>query len=264
MTAMEPRSLQVPPSGGLVRIEAVEAASELESFVYIVSHDLRNCARALSEVPQWLQDDLRAQGVEFAPDVEENFDLLNRHAKRLDRMLLDLLVYSRVGRMQQVTEFSLADVLEDVIGEIVVPDRITLAVDEPLPKLRMGYNDAFVLVKSIIDNVIRHCPGDRVTLTISAKRRQGEVAITFTDDGPGIQHGDLQRVFRPMTTLVRRDEVEGSGMGLAIVHRIVANYGGEVAAGPGPTGDGLRLRVRLRDGEVTGAPSVTVGPDVQG
>lgn len=254
MTAMDPRSPPIAPSGGLVRIESVEAVSELDSFVYIVSHDLRNCARALTEVPRWLQDDLRAQGVKFGPDVVDNFDLLDRHAKRLDRMLLDLLVYSRVGRLQQISDFGLGDVLDEVIAEITMPDRITVVAQDPLPNLLMGHSDAFVMVKSILDNVVRHCPGDAVTLTISARRRQGEVSITFTDDGPGIQTGDLQRVFRPMTTLVRRDEVEGSGMGLAIVQRIVANYGGEVAAGPGPTGGGLRLRLRLRDGELPPTP----------
>ena len=64
----------------MLTILAEEPASELEEFVYIVSHDLRNSARALTEVPQWLRSDLEEQGVVLGADTREDFDLLERHA----------------------------------------------------------------------------------------------------------------------------------------------------------------------------------------
>ncbi len=238
-------------AGALLRIEPREAASELDTFLYIVSHDLRNSARALTEVPMWLRDDLTEQGVSFSKDVQENFDLLERHAKRLDRMLLDLLVYSRIGRMQETSEFSIEDVVEQVVAETSVPDHVTIVLEGDLPKIVMGYKDCFVLIKSILDNVVRHCTGPSARLVMRGTRRRDEVTLTFTDDGPGISQNDIQRAFHPMSTLRSRDHGAGSGMGLAIVQRIADQYRGAVWAGSGPNDTGLRLRVRVRDAVTT-------------
>lgn len=234
-------------TNGLVQIENVEAASELDNFIYIVSHDLRNSARALTEVPQWLRDDLEDQDVKLSADAKENFELLERHAKRLDRMLLDLLVYSRIGRLQEVSEFDLNDLVDRVIAECNLPSHLTIDLQRPLPSIRLGYKDAFVLFKCILDNVVVHACGEATTLSIRGKRKKDTVTLTVTDTGPGISDHDLQRAFRPMTTLRRRDEVEGSGMGLAIVQRIAQYYRGELWAGGNPDGSGFRLRIRLRD-----------------
>ena len=233
--------------GGLQHIRNPEAASELDNFVYIVSHDLRSSARALTEVPKWLRDDLSEQGVTLNADAKENFELLERHAKRLDRMLLDLLVFSRVGRMQEVSEFDLGDLVDRVIADSAAPQRLQIDVLGELPRFTMGYKDAYVLVKCILDNVITHGPEADARLVIRGQRKRDTVTLTFTDNGPGIPETDVARAFRPMTTLRRRDEVEGSGMGLAIIHRIVLFYRGEMWAGAGPDGNGFRLRLRLRE-----------------
>ena len=99
MSFLKPGQVVQEVANGMVPVTRTEPSSELENFVYIVSHDLRNSARALTEVPQWLREDLQDLGLAVDEDFRENLDLLERHAKRLDRMLLDLLVYSRVGRM---------------------------------------------------------------------------------------------------------------------------------------------------------------------
>lgn len=248
MTAMTKKT-RFKPNGpaGLTRIEPPDPSSATAGFVDIVSHDLRNAARALTEVPQWLREDLTKQGVPLGTDVAENLELLERHARRLDRMLLDLLVYSRVGRLQSVTEVPLRDLIGDVQADCTPPAHVRLRIDGDLPHLSMGPRDAFVLVSSILDNVIKHGPPGGVTLTVSGSRCSGVVTLTFTDDGHGVSNSDIQRIFQPMTTLRRRDEVEGSGMGLAIVQRIAGHYGGDVWAGAGAGGRGFALRVRLVD-----------------
>lgn len=234
-------------AGDLQQIVPVEAASELDNFIYLVSHDLRNSARAITEVPQWLRDDLADQGVTLNADAAENFELLERHARRLDRMLLDLLVYSRVGRLQEVSEFDLNDLVRNVMAESTVGDRVSVVMPNALPRIRVGYKDAFVLVKCLIDNVAAHGPQQGATLEIKGHRKRDIVTLTFTDNGPGIRDEDIQRAFRPMTTLRRRDEVEGSGMGLSIVQKITQFYRGDVWAGHNPQDSGFRVRVRLND-----------------
>ena len=229
-------------------IERPEPASELDKFVYIVSHDLRNCARAITEVPQWLRDDMRDQGMALTEDMRENFDLLDRHARRLDRMLLDLLIFSRVGRLQEVETFALDTLLDEVLAETNLPDHVSVTLGDNLPYVKMGFKDAFVLVKCVLDNVITHGSRRGTRLHIDASAQAPMVTLSFTDTGPGIPSADLLRAFEPMTTLRRRDEVEGSGMGLAILHRIAMHYGGDVWAGPGANGRGLTIDVSLNVG----------------
>lgn len=231
----------------LMTIAAEDASSELDEFVYIVSHDLRNSARALTEVPQWIRADLEDQGIVLGADSKEDFELLERHAERLDRMLLDLLAYSRVGRLQEICAVSLRHLVERVLDETAHADRIRVQYDADLPTIVMGYKDGFVLVKCMIDNVIRHCPPVGNDLWIEATRVGDEVTIVFRDNGPGVKIADLPRMFRSMTTLKRRDEVEGSGMGLAIVHRIARHYNGSVQAGISPETGGMDIRITLSD-----------------
>jgi signal transduction histidine kinase len=219
----------------------------LEEFVYIVSHDLRNSARALTEVPQWLRSDLEEQGVVLSEDLREDFGLLERHAERLDRMLLDLLTYSRVGRLQEITAVPLVHLIERVLEETAHSDRVNVHYPADLPTMTIGYKDGFILFKCMIDNVIRHCPPVGKDLWISALRTGDDVSITFRDNGPGVAPADLPRIFRAMTTLKRRDDVEGSGMGLAIVQRIARHYKGSVAAGRDRHSGGLCVRVTLSD-----------------
>lgn len=231
----------------LLKITPTEPASELEEFVYIVSHDLRNSARALTEVPQWLRSDLEDQGVILGDDMREDFELLERHSERLDRMLLDLLTYSRVGRLQEITKVPIRHLIERVLEETAHSDRIKVHASDTLPTITMGYKDGFILIKCMIDNVIRHCPPHGNELWIDAYRVGDDVLISFADSGPGVDVANLERIFRPMTTLHRRDEVEGSGMGLAIVQRIARHYNGGVAAGRDPHTGGLVVKVTLND-----------------
>lgn len=231
----------------LLKITPTEPASELEEFVYIVSHDLRNSARALTEVPQWLRSDLEDQGVILGDDMREDFELLERHSERLDRMLLDLLTYSRVGRLQEITKVPIRHLIERVLEETAHADRIKVHVSDTLPSVTMGYKDGFILVKCMIDNVIRHCPPHGNEMWIDGQRVGDDVMISFCDSGPGVDVTNLARIFRPMTTLNRRDEVEGSGMGLAIVQRIARHYNGGVAAGRDLHTGGLVVKVTLND-----------------
>lgn len=231
----------------LRKIEVEAAPSELDDFVYIVSHDLRNSARALSEIPQWLRSDLEDQGIELSEDSREDFELLERHSERLDRMLLDLLTYSRVGRLQEITAVPLGHLVARVLDETAHEGRIKVHCAADLPTIVMGYKDGFVLVKCMIENVIRHCPPTGSDMWIEAARTGDEVALVFRDNGPGVPEADLPRMFRPMTTLKRRDDVEGSGMGLAIVHRIARHYRGAIEAGRSPQTGGLEVRITLND-----------------
>ena len=110
--------------------------------------------------------------------------------------------------------------------------------------IRMGDRDILTLFSALISNAIKHHDQREGHLRISTARKSGDCVITVTDDGPGIPEKYRDRVFEVMTTLKPRDEIEGSGMGLALVRKIVDIYGGEIAwlATPEERGTSIQLR----------------------
>ncbi|MEO5620008.1 MAG: HAMP domain-containing sensor histidine kinase [Cypionkella sp.] len=198
---------------------------DFEDFIYIVSHDVRNSVRALIEVPQWIGEDLRDMGVPIRGALSENLEMMNTHTKRLDRMLMDLLVFSRIGRMQSVVEVNLAEAMENLCQEIRWPSRIRLDLALQQKTLRIGEQDRMTLLTALLSNSLRHSDAQTSLIRFASWREGDETVLSFVDDGPGIAPRYRERVFGAMTTLKSRDEVEGSGMGLAHVRKIISHYG---------------------------------------
>ena len=207
---------------------ATVASKDFEDFIYLISHDVRNSVRALIEVPQWIAEDLVDAGHRIEGPLGENIRLLNTHTSRLDRMLNDLLIYSRIGRMQEVVEMDLAAALETLRMELRLPPGFRLTQDLAQPMLRIGESDLMTLLTALVTNSIRHRDRESGTILIASRREGAEVVLTYCDDSPGIPVPLREKAFRAMTTLKSRDEVEGSGMGLAHVAKIVATYRAEL------------------------------------
>lgn len=225
---------------------AAAARAEFDEFVYILSHDVRASVRAMSELPEWIHEDLLEAGVTLPDTVVEYFSLMRTHSTRLDRMLLDLLDFSRVGRLQAVREVEIGPALETAIADLggLAGFEITRALD--LSSLRLGERDLSMLLSCLLSNVAKHHSSTAGQIEVSARCHERDIVIAVRDDGPGIPEADRDRVLSPMTTLKSRDEVEGSGMGLAIVSKIAAQYGGAVTLGPGLQGQGLGVEVQLK------------------
>lgn len=205
------------------------SSSEFEDFIYLLSHDIRNSVRALLEVPQWIQDDLVEAGYRINQPLQENLALMNIHTRRLDRMLIDLLVYSRAGRMQVVKSVDISEAIAIVLDQLTIPSSFKIDLNLKCADIRMGDRDILTLFSALISNSVKHHDMKEGHLTISSIRKAGDCVITVTDDGPGIPEQYRERVLEVMTTLKPRDEIEGSGMGLALVRKIVEIYGGEIA-----------------------------------
>lgn len=231
-------------AGGLAPGDTPAAASA-EEFIYRISHDLRSSVRALVELPQWIAEDLEEAGVEIGGPVAESLSLMNRHARRLDRMLVDLSTYSRVGRQQSVREVDLAAILDAVGDRLQLPAGFVLERSLQCSSVVLGERDIGTLLEALIDNAKKH--HDRAAGRIEAASRleAGTLVLTVTDDGPGIAPEFHERVFQPMTTLQPRDALEGTGLGLATVRKIAAFYGGTARLLPMPRARGTRVEARL-------------------
>ncbi|MCO4849302.1 MAG: sensor histidine kinase, partial [Yoonia sp.] len=94
--------------------------------------------------------------------------------------------------------------------------------------ITIGERDVLTLLSALISNAIKHHDKDFGAIHISAQTAEDKCVIQISDDGPGIPEGYSEQVFEAMTTLKSRDEIEGSGMGLAIVRKIANFYNGHV------------------------------------
>jgi light-regulated signal transduction histidine kinase (bacteriophytochrome) len=98
----------------LYKSRGTSDVGELEDVVYILSHDVRGSVRGLLELPQWIKEDLVEQGYEITGSLAQCFVLMIPHMSRLDRMLIDLLEYSRVGRKQSMRTIDLETAVDSV------------------------------------------------------------------------------------------------------------------------------------------------------
>jgi signal transduction histidine kinase len=210
--------------------------AELSQFAYVASHDLRAPLRAIDSLACWLQEDLAPH---FTPDTAEQMRLLRSRASRMDGLLRDLLEFSRLGRGD--VEVEPVDV-ERLVGEVidlVGPPRsfrfvrevtVTTFETAALPLKRVLMN--------LLANAVKHHDRPEGEVRVSVRDRGAFVELEVRDDGPGIPAAFQGKIFEMFQTLKPRDSLEGSGMGLAFVKKIVDGAGGTVAvesAGRGAT-----------------------------
>lgn len=220
---------------------------DYENFIYMISHDVRNSVRALIEVPQWIAEDLVEGGHRIEGNLAENIALMNTHTMRLDRMLNDLLIHSRIGRMQDVRKLDLAEAIDQVCQELTIPPGIRIDIDLQAPSLWMGERDLLTLLTALFSNAFRHRDARTSRITVTSRSEAGTTVLHFGDDGPGVDPIYRERIFQAMTTLRSRDEVEGSGMGLAHLRKILQLYGGSLTWVDRADGRGVSFDLRFPD-----------------
>lgn len=224
-----------------VRREA--EADGFEKYLYLITHDLRACFRALKTIPGWIREDLAT--VDAPAEVIAHLDMLVIQARRGDRMLLDLREFSRVGRLggpvvsQEIR--TLCDRCWQAIGP---PADMVLDLNLAEGSVTLPQEDATRLFTALLDNAAKH--RDRSGGTVRVVSSGGPTAmIRIEDDGPGIAAEYRDKAFELLSTLRPRDACEGSGVGLALARKIVATAGGEIDLGDRAEGSGLSVSIRL-------------------
>lgn len=222
-----------------------DPAKEFEDFIYLISHDVRSSVRALIELPQWIVEDLQDAGVPIEGSVASSIEMMNRHTGRLDRMLVDLLAYSRIGRMQSVVAHDLTQILDQVLDEFQVPSAFTVVRDFEAETLILGDRDVLMLFGALLQNAVRHHDKPAGRVVVSTGWEGPFFVLRVADDGPGVAEKFRERAFGVMQTLRPRDEVEGSGLGLSNVRKIAELNGGTAHMIASPYGRGTCVEVRL-------------------
>jgi len=224
--------------------ELLRSNKDLEQFAYVASHDLKAPLRAIELLVQWITEGLNGYDTN---NVQENLGLLSKRTTRLNRLLDDLLAYSRAGR--KVGSHRMADthaLVLDIVQMLNPPPTISISVEGQLPKYKTHTAPLEQVLRNLISNAIKHHPGPQGRIVVSCQEQGDRYVYSIEDDGEGIPQQYAERVFEMFQTLKPRDQVEGSGMGLAIVNRIVQWQGGRVWFEPAPSGKGTVFKFQWK------------------
>lgn len=222
-----------------------------EDLIYHITHDLRAPVRAIRTLPDWVEEDLASNDVSIPTVVTEHLDIIRQQAKTLDQMILDLRNFSRVGRMTDAP--SVVD-LEAVIRQIVtkLPETplLRLHLDLDIPHVIAPLNDLTMMLDALLTNALQHHDKDEAHVTVSSAFVGDRLLLEISDDGPGVELQNRERAFALMTTLYRRDDGAGTGIGLALARRVVANLNGTITLEDTPNDRGIAVRIVLPPGAI--------------
>jgi PAS domain S-box-containing protein len=216
--------------------------SDLETFVYTVSHDLRSPITALRGITGLLEESLASDD-----RVEASF-LITRVASNLKRfsdLLDDLLALSRVGRVdEEVYSLDLGEVIGEVLADLahrVEASGAQVRVAPEWPRVRSSRTEATQLLLNLIANALKYGrkAGQAPRIEINWTTEDGFLTVRVSDDGPGIPGQYRAKVFELFQKLEARSD--GTGVGLAIVKRIAERHGGKAWVEESPGGGAVFL-----------------------
>jgi len=199
---------------------------ELDQFAYIVSHDLKAPLRAIANLSQWIQEDLQDL---LTGDTRHQMNLLRGRVHRMEALIEGILTYSRVGRVKTAKEIvDVGTLLQNIIDSLAPPPTFTITVESEMPVFATEQLPLEQVFANLISNAIKHHHRTDGRIEISGQDRGDFYEFAVGDDGPGIDPQYHEKVFVIFQTLVPRDRVENTGIGLSLVKKIVEDKGGSV------------------------------------
>jgi signal transduction histidine kinase len=149
----------------------------------------------------------------------------------MDKLLDDLLEYARIGRSngKRYAETTAGDKLMDNILEMLSPAGFTVAVSPSFAGIQVPVMPLQQILMNLISNAIKHHDKENGCIEVTVESRGERYVFAVKDDGPGIPAKFHEQIFKMFQTIKPRDQVEGSGMGLAMVRKHVELFGGTIA-----------------------------------
>ncbi|OIR06567.1 phytochrome-like protein cph1 [mine drainage metagenome] len=238
------------------RDELERSNKELATFAYVASHDLKSPLRGIFQISQWIEEDLNNGDTAAIPS---HMNMLRGRLRRMENLLDDLLAYSRAGRLEGgMSQVDLGFLAKSIFEMQAPPEGFSLVVADDLPTLNTLATPLEQVLRNLFTNAIKHHDHQGGCIKLeSTLTNKNYYEFSVSDDGPGIPPEYHERVFIMFQTLRPRDEVEGSGMGLALVKKIVETYGGSIRIeSDGMRGTSIRFTWPIKiEGRVTNASS---------
>jgi light-regulated signal transduction histidine kinase (bacteriophytochrome) len=208
--------------------ELTRSNAELEQFAYIASHDLQEPLRMMASFAQLLAKRYKGQ---LDADADEFIGYIVEGAARMQRLINDILTYSRVDRRGQA--FAPTD-CADVVAMVCTNLRATIEecgaaiIADPLPVVMADETQLVQLFQNLLGNAIKFRGDTPVCIHIRAERRGDDWLFWVQDNGIGIEPQYVERIFLIFQRLHGRGRYPGTGIGLAVAKKIVERHGGRI------------------------------------
>jgi signal transduction histidine kinase len=198
---------------------------ELDQFAFVVSHDLKAPLRGITNLILWMEEDHHAT---ITPEIKRNLDLIKGRTDRLENMINGLLEYARVGKLKRGAEWVDVGLLLSEIRELIVPSHVQFRTQGRIPVI---YTERLLLEQvftNLISNAFKHNTSTSPEVLVSCTKRDEHYIFSVSDNGQGIEERYFEKIFDIFQTLQERDAFESTGVGLAIVKKIVEDQKGDI------------------------------------
>ena len=200
--------------------------TELDQFAYVASHDLKAPLRGIANLSQWIEEDL---GETLGGENKTQMGLLRGRVHRMEALIDGILQYSRAGRAKAKAEIIDTGVLVAEVVELMAPPReISIRVAHGMPEVKAQKIPLQQVFMNLIGNAIKHTGKTDPLIEVSWADADPFYEFSVADNGQGIAPQYHERIFGIFQTLEARDKVEGTGIGLSVVQKIVDAKGGRV------------------------------------
>jgi two-component system sensor kinase FixL len=202
---------------------------ELEDFASFASHDLKAPLRGIRAIAGFLEEDLEPH---LTPQSRSHMHQMNLRVQRMEKLLDDLLDYARISDPDTVKSGEIISgnvLMQDIIGLLAPPEHFKIGFTGPFAEIQLPRMPLQQVLMNLLGNAIKHHDKPEANICVSVSDAGPAYCFTVADDGPGISKKFHDRAFKMFQTLKPRDQVEGSGMGLAVVRKHIESVGGTLA-----------------------------------
>lgn len=209
--------------------ELARSNAELEQLAYVASHDLQEPLRMVSSYTQLLAK--RYQG-QLDSDADKFIAYAVDGANRMQRLIQDLLAYSRVGKGQtDLVETSSEAALQHALTNLsqAITENNAVVTHDPLPPVVINELQLTQLFQNLVANAIKYHGPEIPRIHVFSITKDQELTFSVQDNGIGISAQYFERIFVMFQRLHARDEFSGTGIGLAISKKIIERHGGRIS-----------------------------------
>ena len=221
--------------------ELMRANIDLKQFAHSVSHDLKAPLRGMASIIYFIEQDL-SPGSKV--QTQEHFAHLNGRVKRLEKLISGILDYTKIGNTTATQTLDMNHCIREVMKDLTIPENFDIRIEPGFPKVEFNDIQMTKIYSNLISNAIKYNNKEKGLIETGYLEREHDHEFFVRDNGPGIEKKYHDRIFGMFQKLHPRDEIEGSGIGLSIVKKIIDQNDGKIWIESDP-GQGTTFRFTL-------------------
>jgi len=198
--------------------------TELDKFAYVVSHDLKAPVRGIHNVIKWIEEDLENQ---LTPELKNYLGIIQTRTRRMEDLINGLLEYARISEKTQTSDVDVHKMVSD-ITDTIVPRNFKVDIIN-LPLLHTESIKLEQVFSNLISNAVKYATEENGHIIISCKEFSDHYRFSVKDNGIGIDPEYHHKIFEIFQTLREKNELESTGVGLAIVKKIIDEQHGTIS-----------------------------------